>query len=42
MSGWVEPIAILGTVAVLVTGSILEFRTKRRGDRSMIQALEQG
>jgi hypothetical protein len=32
---------ILGALAVLVAGSILEFLTKRRDDRSMIQALEQ-
>jgi hypothetical protein len=41
MSGWVKPIVILGALAVLIAGSILEFRTKRRDDRPMIQALEQ-
>ena len=42
MSGWVKPILVLGAFVILVTGNILEFRTKRRGARSMIQALEQG
>ena len=39
-SSWVRPVLILGAVVILIVLNVLEFRGKRRQDRSDLAALE--
>jgi len=39
-SSWIRPVLILGAVVILIVLNVLEFRGKRRQDRSNLAALE--
>ncbi len=39
-SSWIRPVLILGAVVILIVLNVLEFRGKRRQDRSDLAALE--
>jgi hypothetical protein len=41
MKEWLKPVAILGTLFILLAANILEFRAKRRSDLALIASLEQ-
>jgi len=42
VSGWVRPVVIIGVLALLVVANVVEFRSKRRGDEALTDALDAG
>jgi hypothetical protein len=42
MAEWTRPAVILGALVLLIMANVVEFRGKRRADRPLLDALDQG